>query len=76
MPTKLARFIEKEENPYTVLSPDTKEFEKLGTKSGKKLQSGLTIYKAIQEETNVNNIIYVLDGNFSTGFLLEKFNKN
>ena len=72
IPTKLARSISPKEELYTVLSPDVKKFEKIISKEGKKLESGINIYNAIQKGTNVSKIIYVLDGNFSTGFLLEK----
>lgn len=74
VPTKLARSIEKEEELYTVLNPDASTFTESAKKGGKKLQAGLNIYKAIQEETKVEKIIYVLDGNFTVGFLLEKIN--
>lgn len=72
VPTKLARFTNKKEELYTVLNPNATYFNAFAKEAGKKVQAGLNIYKAIQEATGVQKVIYVLDGNFTTGFLLEK----
>ena len=71
-PYQLARLIKKEDHIYTVLNSDPKKLEEIAENGGKKLQSGLNIYKAIQEQSKVKKIIHVLDGNFTIGFLLEK----
>lgn len=71
-PTQLARLIQKEESTYTVLNTDPTKFTNIPTNGGKKLQSGLNIYNAIEKDPLVKKIIYFLDGNFTVGFLLEK----
>lgn len=72
VPTKLARFIHPEEETYTLLNTNATYFKVLSKKEGKKVKSGLNIYKAILEETKVPQVIYASDGNFTIGFLLEK----
>ena len=74
VPTKLAEVTQEKEELFTVLNPDAKMFEKAAIDGGKKIQSGLNIYKAIQEGTDVEKLIYFKDGNFTVGFLLEKNN--
>ena len=74
VPTKLARETKPVKELYTVLNPNTETFKEFAKKEGKKVQSGLNIYKAIQKETKLKEIIYFSEGNFTIGFLLGKVN--
>jgi len=67
VPTEMAKFISKDTKPYIVLSSEIIDYKSLDKK---KVRSGVNIFKAIQDETNVNQTIYSANGNFAIGFLL------
>ena len=57
---------------YTILSPNVSDYDQLAEAEGKKIKSGLKIYKAITDTTDTKNIIFVWNGNFTIGYLLNK----
>ena len=57
---------------FTVLNANINVYPK---GKGKKFQSGLNIFKAIQDETKVKQTIYLHNGNFAIGFLLAEIAK-
>ncbi len=69
VPTYMAKHLNENLKQFNVLSPDSKAYDDI---KGKKAKSGVTIFKAIQDETNVKQSLYYLDGNFTVGFLLDK----
>ena len=72
IPFQLAEEFRKEEERYTVLSSNIKKFDKVKQEKGKKIESGLTIYKAIVDATGCQNFIFDWEANFTIGYLLEK----
>lgn len=75
VPSQLASLINKEEKKYTSLNNFSEVISILSINGGKKTKSGLNIYKAIEGDSEVKEIINVLDGNFTIGFLLNKLKK-
>jgi len=69
VPTQMAKVLYPTLAQYNVLSADIEAYKAV---KGKKAESGINIFKAIQDETNVEQAIYFLDGNFAVGFLLDK----
>ncbi|MFD0992224.1 hypothetical protein [Tenacibaculum geojense] len=57
---------------YIPLSNNANHYNNLAAIKGKKVQSGLNIYKAIVETTKCEEVIFFNDGNFTIGFLLEQ----
>ncbi|MDY0780612.1 hypothetical protein [Tenacibaculum sp. IB213877] len=72
VPYHLAASVRIGKERYTQLSPYAEDFAKVAKEKGKKLQSGLVMYKAIYDATNCTQIIFDWDANFSIGYLLEK----
>ncbi|WP_299675948.1 ROK family protein [uncultured Tenacibaculum sp.] len=72
IPFQLAKEFRKEEERYTVLSSNIRKFDKVKEEKGKKIESGLTIYKAIVDATGCQNFIFDWETNFTIGYLLEK----
>lgn len=60
-----------EKSRFTMLSSNIKIYDELAKKKGKKVKSGLTIFKAIAEVTNCKRFVFDWDANFSIGFLLD-----
>ena len=70
-PHEIASTVIKGEEHYVSLSTDSSVFEDAVKKKGKRAQSGLNIYKAILDGTSCEQVIFVNDGNFIVGYLLE-----
>lgn len=70
-PHEIASTVMKGDEKYISLSTDVSEFEVAVDKKGKKAQSGLNIYKAILDATSCEQVIFINDGNFIVGYLLE-----
>jgi len=74
VPYKMAKSIREGDERYTVLSTDVEDYKKLIEEEGKKVASGLNIYKAIIDETGTKKVIFDWDANFTIGFLLSETN--
>lgn len=71
IPYELAKDLRKNKERYTPLIFNKKEIENLFKVSGRRVQSGLTIYKGILEGTGCKSFIFDWEANFSIGYLLE-----
>jgi len=72
VPYKLAKSVRKNKERFTILNTNSKDFNKIAQKEGKKVVSGLNIYKAILDETKVEKVIFDWNANFTIGFLLSE----
>lgn len=72
IPFQLAQEFRKNKERYTVLPSNVEKFDKVKQEKGKKIESGLTIYKAIVDATGCKNFIFDWETNFTIGYLLEK----
>lgn len=72
VPNQMVNTIYKNVKKYTVLSANCKEYSDV---KGKKISSGINIFKAINEGAKANQYIYSDDGNFAIGYLLKKITK-
>ncbi|MCT4700166.1 hypothetical protein [Tenacibaculum haliotis] len=70
VPFNMAKSIRKEANRFTMLSTDIDSYKDVVTKKGKKVESGLNIFKAIGDETGCKRFVFDWDANFTIGFLL------
>ncbi|WGH76295.1 hypothetical protein P8625_03780 [Tenacibaculum tangerinum] len=70
VPYELAKYLRQGDERYTVLDKDTKLYKEVVEKKGKKVASGLTIFKAVADASQTNTIIFDWDANFTIGFLL------
>lgn len=70
-PYLIATTVMKGEETYVPLSTNAADLEEAVLKIGKKAESGLNIYKAIMEATACEQVIFINDGNFTVGYLLE-----
>lgn len=71
VPYQMAKKSRKNEERFTVLDADINGYADLSKNKGKKLESGLNIYKAIADETNCKKFVFDWDANFTIGFLLD-----
>ena len=70
VPFNMAKSIRKEANRFTMLSTDIDSYKDVVAKKGKKVESGLNIFKAIVDETGCKRFVFDWDANFTIGFLL------
>ena len=70
VPYNMAKSIRKDENRFTMLSTDIDSYKDVVAKKGKKVESGLNIFKAIADETGCKRFVFDWDANFTIGFLL------
>lgn len=70
VPYQMAKKLRKDEERFTMLNADIKTYDDLVKTKGKKLESGLNIFKAISDETNCKRFVFDWDANFTIGFLL------
>lgn len=75
VPYQMASLTKKEGERYTVLSPDANDFLEAVEKKGKKVKSGLTIYKAILDATDSEVVVFDDNNNFVIGYLLSLSDK-
>ena len=66
IPHDLAKQTRQAEERFTVLADPSK----YAAGDNKKTESGLTIYKALQEATKADTFVFDWDSNFTIGFLL------
>jgi len=76
VPAQLASGLRKNNERYTLLFTDGKKFDKIAAEKGKKVQSGLNIYKALVEGTDCNTLIFDWESNFTIGYLVDKTTKS
>ncbi|SNR13919.1 hypothetical protein [Tenacibaculum jejuense] len=72
IPFELAKEFRKDKERYTVLSPNVNNISKIKEEKGRKVASGLIIFKAISDATQCRNFIFDWETNFTIGYLLEK----
>lgn len=70
VPYQMAKSLRKEKERFTVLNKDISVYDKLVSDKGEKIKCGLNIYKAINDTTNPNTVVFDWDANFTIGFLL------
>lgn len=70
VPYQMAKSLRKDNERFTMLNPDVKVYDEVVKKKGKKVESGLTIFKAIADVTNCKRFVFDWDANFTIGFLL------
>jgi len=71
VPYQMAKTLRKGDERFTILNKDITTYAKLAKEKGKKVASGLTIFKAINDQTNPGSIIFDWDANFTIGYLLD-----
>lgn len=71
VPYQMAKIQRKDKERFTVLDTDINAYDKLVKKKGKKVKSGLNIFKALADETNCKKFVFDWDSNFTIGFLLD-----
>lgn len=71
VPSKMAGVFKKGEEQFTILSTTTSDYDKLIEEKGEQVKCGINIYKAILDATDVKQVVFDWDGNFSIGVLLE-----
>lgn len=69
VPYQMATYLKNDGRLLTSLDSDVNVYKSI---KGKKVASGVNIFKAIQDETKVQQTFYFLNGNFALGFLLSK----
>lgn len=69
VPSELAK-LDGNQKRYVALNRNVDIYQNLAKEKGKKVQSGLIIYKAIIDGTNAENLIFDWDAYFTIGFLL------
>lgn len=67
----MATTLRKQDERFTMLTTDIDAYSELVKKRGKKVESGLNIFKAIVNGTNCNRFVFDWDANFTIGFLLD-----
>lgn len=75
VPYHMATNLRKGDERFTILATEIKEYTALVKDKGKKVESGLNIFKAIADETGCKKYIFDWDANFTIGFLLENHTK-
>ncbi|WP_075340616.1 hypothetical protein [Tenacibaculum agarivorans] len=70
VPYQMAKTLRKGNERFTILNKDITTYAKLAEQKGRKVASGLTIFKAINDQTNPSSIIFDWDANFTIGYLL------
>ena len=70
VPFQMAKMLKKGNERFTVLSTNLSDYDSLAKEEGEKVKAGLNIYKAILDETNVPQVVFDWDANFTIGFLL------
>ncbi len=75
IPAVLAKSMRKADERYTKLHTDGDKFDDLVAAKGRKVKSGVNIYKAILAGTNCKTVIFDWESNFTIGYLLEKEDK-
>ncbi|MBE7690115.1 hypothetical protein [Tenacibaculum piscium] len=70
VPYNMAKALRTDKNRFTMLTPDVSRYDDVVKRKGKKVASGLTIFKAIAEETGCKRFVFDWDANFTIGFLL------
>ncbi len=71
VPYNMAKFLKKGKERFTLLNKDVSNYQKLVAKKGKKIASGLNIFKAINDGAKPNSVIFDWDANFTIGFILD-----
>lgn len=71
VPYQMAKSLRKGNERYTVLNKDISTYEEVVGKKGKKVACGLNIFKAINDASHTNAVVFDWDANFTIGFLLE-----
>lgn len=70
VPYSMAKTSRKEKERYTTLYTDLSKYDQLALDKGKKITSGLNIYKSILDVTNCKEVVFDWDANFTIGFLI------
>lgn len=71
VPYNMAKATRTDKGRYTMLTTDMKAYDEVAKKKGKKVESGLNIFKAIADETGCKRFVFDWDANFTIGFLLD-----
>ncbi|WP_299834134.1 ROK family protein [uncultured Tenacibaculum sp.] len=71
VPYQMAKKQRVNKERFTTLNKDVNFYNGLIEKKGDKVKSGLTIFKAINDTTTPNTIVFDWDANFTIGFLLD-----
>lgn len=72
VPAELAKSIKNKGERYTLLYANGNKFDEVAKEKGKRIVSGLNIYKAIVKSTNCKTLIFDWENNFAIGYLLHK----
>lgn len=70
VPYNMAKILREKEQRFTMLPTAMSTYENLVKNKGKKVESGLNIFKAIANETKCNQFVFDWDANFTIGFLV------
>lgn len=70
VPYNMAKSLRNGKDRFTMLKTDVNAYNEVVAKKGKKVASGLNIFKAIANETNCKRFVFDWDANFTIGFLL------
>ncbi|MDY0780611.1 hypothetical protein [Tenacibaculum sp. IB213877] len=71
VPYQLAKHTREDDERFTLIHKDLTNYNSLINDDQKKVFSGLNIYKAILDASNVQEVVFDWDANFSIGYLLE-----
>ncbi len=71
VPYNMAKSLKEGKERFTVLNKDISTYQKIVEKKGKKVASGLNIFKAINDAAKPNSVIFDWDANFTIGFILD-----
>lgn len=71
VPYNMAKATRTDKGRFTMLNTDIKAYDEVVKKKGKKVESGLNIFKAIADETGCKRFVFDWDANFTIGFLLD-----
>ncbi|WP_442264787.1 hypothetical protein ACSIGC_10555 [Tenacibaculum sp. ZS6-P6] len=71
VPYQMAKKLRIEKERYTLLNKDISVYQDVISEKGAKTKSGVNIFKAINDATNPETVIFDWDSNFTIGFLLD-----